>query len=150
MLSVCIWLSQWWLFFVGDWWWVMIMGVGFKNNCSVWRRRNVSKVVPRLYGWAHKILWLPSITAENNEVVVTNSYLSGGPWFNSHGWPILDSCFIIFVFSSSRDMRFVILAEDSDCATVSTKILEHEGSIQPSSFYGLTDWLLVTHVSLSN
>ena len=40
----------------------------------------------------------------------------GGPQFDSRGWPLLDSRFIIFVFSSSGGMKFVILVEDSDSA----------------------------------
>ena len=39
---------------------------------------------------------------------------SGGPQFISHGWPILDSRSIVFMFSRSGGMKFVILVEDSD------------------------------------
>ena len=39
---------------------------------------------------------------------------SGGPQFDSRGWPNLDSCFIIFMFSSSGGIKFVILVQDSD------------------------------------
>ena len=42
--------------------------------------------------------------------------LSGGPQLDSSGWLILDSRFIIFMFSSSGGMKFVILVEDSDSA----------------------------------
>ena len=41
---------------------------------------------------------------------------SGGHQFNSRGWLILDSRFIIFMFSSSGGMKFLILVEDSDSA----------------------------------
>ena len=39
---------------------------------------------------------------------------SGEPQFSSQGWPILDSCLIVFIFSRSGGMKFVILVEDSD------------------------------------
>ena len=37
---------------------------------------------------------------------------SGGLQFDSIGWPILDSRFITFMFSTSGGMKFVILVED--------------------------------------
>ena len=37
---------------------------------------------------------------------------SGGLQFDSIGWPILDSRFITFMFSTSGGMKFVILIED--------------------------------------
>ena len=49
-------------------------------------------------------------------MVVTIGNKSRGPPFDSPGWPILDSRFIIFMFSSSGGMKFVILVEDSDSA----------------------------------
>ena len=49
-------------------------------------------------------------------MVVTIGNQSRGPPFDSPGWPILDSRFIIFMFSSSGGMKFVILVEDSDSA----------------------------------
>ena len=36
--------------------------------------------------------------------------------FNSRGWPIPDSQFIIFMFSNSGGMKFAFLVEDSDSA----------------------------------
>ena len=39
---------------------------------------------------------------------------SGGFQFDFRGWPILHSRFIIFTFSSSGDLKFGILVEDSD------------------------------------
>ena len=41
---------------------------------------------------------------------------SGGPQFSSCGWPVLDSCFIIFMFGSNGGIKFGILVEDSDSA----------------------------------
>ena len=49
-------------------------------------------------------------------MVVTICNQSGGRQFDSRQWPILNSRFIIFMFSSSRDMKFLILVEDSDSA----------------------------------
>ena len=40
-----------------------VMGVGFENTCTVSGKWNVSRVVPKLYGWVCKILRLSSITA---------------------------------------------------------------------------------------
>ena len=62
-----------------------------------------------------KILWLFSV-ATADSVVVTAGNESGGPQFDTRGWPILDSRFIIFMLSSSGGMKFVILGEDSDSA----------------------------------
>ena len=50
-------------------------------------------------------------------MVVTIGNQSGGPQFDSRGWPILDSrFFIFFMFSSNGGMIFVMLVEDSDSA----------------------------------
>ena len=49
-------------------------------------------------------------------VVVTIGNQSGRPQFSSRAWPILDSRFIIFMFSGSGGIKFVILVEDSDSA----------------------------------
>ena len=63
-----------------------------------------------------KILRLSSVAVEDSIVVVTIGNQSGKPQFDSRGWSILDFCFIIFMFSSSGGMKFVILVEDSDSA----------------------------------
>ena len=55
-----------------------------------------------------------SVAAEDSIVVVTIGNQSGGPQYDSRGWLILDSRFIIFMFSSSGGIKFVILVEDSD------------------------------------
>ena len=54
--------------------------------------------------------------AEESVVVVTIGNQSGGPQFNSLRRPILDYRFIIFMFSSSGDIKFVVLVEDFDSA----------------------------------
>ena len=47
-----------------------------------------------------KTLWPFSVaTKESRVVVVTIDNQSGGPQFDFRGWPIIDSCFIIFMFS---------------------------------------------------
>ena len=48
--------------------------------------------------------------------LVTIGNQSGGPKFGSREQPILDSCFIIFMFSSSGGMKFLILVRDSGSA----------------------------------
>ena len=114
VLSACLYLIK--LIIVGFCWRLMllvVMSVGFENICTVSEKWNVSKFVPRIYGWVYKIIWLTSITTEDSEVVVTTGYQSGGPWFDSCKWPILVFHFIIFVFSSSGGIKFVILVEGS-------------------------------------
>ena len=63
-----------------------------------------------------KILWLFSVAAEDSIVVVTIGNQSGRSQFDSHQWPILNTRFIIFMFSSSGGMKFLILVDDSDSA----------------------------------
>ena len=48
-----------------------VMGVGFENTCAVSEKWNVSRVIPRLYGWVYKILRLVNITVEDRVVDVT-------------------------------------------------------------------------------
>ena len=48
-----------------------VMGVGFENTGAVSEKWNVSRVVPRLYGWVYKILRLVNITVEDRVVDVT-------------------------------------------------------------------------------
>ena len=57
-----------------------------------------------------------SVSGEDSIVVVTIGNQSGGLQFDFSGWQILDSRFIIFMFSSSGGLKFVILVEDSDSA----------------------------------
>ena len=62
------------------------------------------------------MLWLFAVAAEESIVVVTSGNQSGGPQIDSREWPILASRYIIFMFSSSGGMKFVILVEDCDSA----------------------------------
>ena len=95
---------------------LLVKGVGFEKICTVSGKYNVSRVVPRLYGWICKIIRPFSTTGEDGIVLVTIGNQPGRPQFDTHAWPILDACFITFMFSSSGDMKFVILVEDSDSA----------------------------------
>ena len=66
--SVCRWLSQWWF------WGLMllrVMGVGFDNICTVSRKWNFSRVIPRLYGWVNKTLRLSPLVVDHNAVVMS-------------------------------------------------------------------------------
>ena len=47
------------------------MGVGFKNICTVWREWNVSRVIPRLYGWVYKTWRLFPLADEHSVEVMT-------------------------------------------------------------------------------
>ena len=60
--SVCRRLSY------GGW---LVMGVGFKNICTVWREWNVSRVIPRLYGWVYKTWRLFPLADEHSVEVMT-------------------------------------------------------------------------------
>ena len=71
MWSVWRRLSQLWLVFVllglillG------VMGVGF-DTCTVSRKWNVSRVIPRLYGWVYKTLRLFPLAVEHGVVVMS-------------------------------------------------------------------------------
>ena len=90
------------------------------DGCGNWEHLHSFREVKYLQGCSKtlwmgiKILWLFSVAAEDSIVVVGNQ--SGGPQFDSRQWPILDSRFIIFTFSSSGGMKFLILVEDADSA----------------------------------
>ena len=49
--------------------WLMVLE--FENTCTVSWKRNVSRVVPRLYGWVYKTLRLPPLAVEHSIVVMT-------------------------------------------------------------------------------
>ena len=91
------------------------------DGCGIWGHLHSFKEVKCLQDCSKtwmgiKILWLFSVAAEDSIVVVTIGNQSRGPQFDSRQWPILDSRFIIFMFSSSGGMKFLILVEDSDSA----------------------------------
>ena len=49
--------------------WVMVLE--FENTCTVSWKRNVSRVVPRLYGWVYKTLRVSPLAVEHSIVVMT-------------------------------------------------------------------------------
>ena len=78
MWSVCRWLSQWWLVFAtGFLFWLLgvdaTLSDGFDNTCTVSGAWNVSRVIPRLYGWICKTLRLSLLVVEHHVVVMNGS-----------------------------------------------------------------------------
>ena len=67
--NVCRWLSQWWFVFAywgwcySEWW------CGFDNTCAVLGKWNVSRVIPRLYGWVYKTSTLSTVVQHNVAVI---------------------------------------------------------------------------------
>ena len=53
-----------------------VMQVGFYITCTVLGKWNVSRVIPRLYGWVYKILRLFTFVFDHSVVVVTAGSLS--------------------------------------------------------------------------
>ena len=45
------------------------MGMGFDNSCKVSEKWNVSRVIPRLYGWVYKTLRLSQLVVQHSVVV---------------------------------------------------------------------------------
>ena len=45
--------------------------VGFDNTCTVSGKGNVSRVIPRFYGWVYKTLRLSPSVVEHSVVVMT-------------------------------------------------------------------------------
>ena len=90
------------------------------DGCGNWEHLHSFREVKCLQGCSKtlwmgiKILWLFSVAAEDSIVVVTIGNQSGGPQCDSRQWPILNSHFIMFMFSSSGGMKFLILVENSD------------------------------------
>ena len=48
-----------------------VMGVEFDNACTVSEKLNVSRVIPRLYGWVYKTLRLSQLLVEYSVVVMS-------------------------------------------------------------------------------
>ena len=69
--SVCRWLSQWWFLFYCGLMLLWVMGVGFDNTCAVSGKWNVSRVIPRLYGWVYKTFRLSPLVVEHSFMVVS-------------------------------------------------------------------------------
>ena len=53
-----------------------VMDVGFDNTCTVSGKWNVSRVIPRLYGWLYKTLRISSLVVEHSVVVVMSARLN--------------------------------------------------------------------------
>ena len=77
-----------------------VIGVGFGNTCAISGKWNISRVVPRLYGWLYKILRLPFITTEDGVMVATARYQIGVSQFNSRVWLVSNSRFTKFQLGS--------------------------------------------------
>ena len=46
-------------------------GVGFDNTCIVSGKGNISRIIPRLYGWVHKTLRLSPLVVEHSVAVMS-------------------------------------------------------------------------------
>ena len=70
-----------------------VKGVGFENTYTVLGKWNVSRVIPRLYGWVYKLFITPPLSVELpvpsqgdcqsvscQSVVITAGTQSGGAW----------------------------------------------------------------------
>ena len=71
------WLNQWWLVLVlleADA--TLSDGVGFDNTCIVSGKGNISRIIPRLYGWVHKTLRLLSPLVVEHSVVIVSAILN--------------------------------------------------------------------------
>ena len=106
--------------------WVMV--VGFENTSAISGKQNVSRVVPRLYGWVYKIIRLGNKTAEGSVVVVAAGYQSGESQVGSRGWSVFNSRFAKFVLGSIGSITFVILVDDSETGGPSSVTVRMEYS----------------------
>ena len=72
---------------IGDWSLKLVweMRVGFENTCTATGKWNVSRVIPRLYGWVYKIWRLFPLAAENSVAVMTASSQSRRSQIVSYG-----------------------------------------------------------------
>ena len=91
---------------------VWAMRVEFNDTGTVLGKWNVSRVIPRLYGWVHKILRPTPLVVENSaEVVTARSRLRRS---QINGQLIFDSRFIKLVLRISGYIKFWDPAEDSN------------------------------------
>ena len=90
-----------WTFWV---WEHPAVDVGFDNACTVFRRWNICRFVPRLYGWLYKTLPISVWTKWCGYECENESYVE----------PIFDSCFIKFLFRISDGINCWDPLEDSD------------------------------------
>ena len=56
--------------------------MGFDNTCTVSGKRNVSRVIPRLYGWVYKTLRLFSLVVDYSVMVMSARLNSMGSQFS--------------------------------------------------------------------
>ena len=87
-------------------------------------------------GLLYTILLLFLVAADDSIVVVTIGNQSGRLQFDSRGWPILDSRFVIFLFSSSGGLKLLILVEDVTVLIALVKILECRRASHHPDFRG--------------
>ena len=59
--------------------------MGFDNNCTVSAKGNVSRVIPRFYGWVYKTLKLSPLVVEHSVVVMTAGSRSRQSHIESYG-----------------------------------------------------------------
>ena len=45
--------------------------MGFDNTCTISGKRNISRVIPRLYGWVYKTLRLSPLAVDHSVVVMS-------------------------------------------------------------------------------
>ena len=78
--------SGWFLFY----WWLMLLWViclEFENICTVSCKGNVSRSIPKLYGWVYKNLKLSPLAVEHSVVVMTTGSQSRLSQIESYGFP---------------------------------------------------------------
>ena len=90
---------------------------GFDNTCTVSEKRNVSRVIPRLYGWVYKSLRLTPLVAEHR--IVVNG--CGFPIKTIPDWILwIGKARFPFGFRISGDIKFWDPVEDSDTGGLSS------------------------------
>ena len=97
-----------------------VMGVGFDNTCTVSGKWNVSRLIPRLYGWVCKTLRLSPLVVEHSVVVMTAGFQLRRSQIESYGQPIFYSRFMKFVLRISGGIKFWDPAESFDTGDLSS------------------------------
>ena len=59
-----------------------VIGVGVDSTWTVFQKWNVSRVIPRLYGWVYKTLKLSPLVIEHRIVVMTARLNAMGSQFS--------------------------------------------------------------------
>ena len=121
VLSVCRWLSQWWLLFI-------LLGVDATlcDRSRIWQHlhifweTNLSRVVLRLYGCVYKVFRLNNVTVACSEVVVSAGFHFRVSQFVSRERLVFNSRFTKFVLRRSGSIKFVMLFQDSDTGVSSS------------------------------